>query len=104
MLVMSTTAIKAAAAAVLGQAALARILDVKPPTVNQWANGERRIPDDKCPPTERATEGKVTCEELRPDLKWVRVQDAGWPHPCGRPLLDFAQTPIAEPALAKEGA
>lgn len=101
MSVMSTTAIKAAAAVVSGQAALARILDVKPPTVNQWANGERRIPDDKCPPTERATDGKVTCEELRPDLKWVRVQDSGWPHPGGRPLLDFAQAQVAEPARAE---
>ena len=39
---MSTTAIKAAAQILGGQAALARALNVKPPTVNQWANGERR--------------------------------------------------------------
>lgn len=67
---MNTDAIRAAAEKVGGQAALARILDVKPPTVNQWVKGERQVPAEKCPAIERATEGTTRCEELRPDVPW----------------------------------
>ena len=50
---------------------MARILDVKPPTVNQWISGERPIPAEQCPAIERATNGQVKCEELRPDVDWA---------------------------------
>jgi len=74
------SAIKTAADIVGGQAALARALDVKPPTVNQWVKGERRVPAEQCPSIERATSGKVRCEDLRPDVAWdvLRMQ-AGEP-------------------------
>ena len=36
------------------------------------------------------TNGAVTCEELRPDKPWRRIPDESWPHPAGRPVLDFA--------------
>lgn len=67
---MNTDAIRAAAEKVGGQAALARILDVKPPTVNQWVKGERQVPAEKCPAIERATDGTTRCEDLRPDVPW----------------------------------
>ena len=54
-----------------GQAALARILGVKPPSVNQWVNGDRPVPAERCPDIEAATAGAVTCEELRPDINWA---------------------------------
>lgn len=47
---------------------LARRIDVRPPTVHQWATGVRPVPSERCPQIERATGGLVTCEELRPDL------------------------------------
>lgn len=70
-------------------ASLARLIDVDPPLISQWANGVRMTPADRCPAIERATLGKVTCEELRGDLAWKRVKRQGWKwHPDGKPLLD----------------
>lgn len=73
---MINTAIRTAADHVGGQASLARLLGVKPPTVNQWANGDRRVPAEQCPAIERATQGAVRCEQLRPDVAWdvLRMQ------------------------------
>ena len=82
--------IRRASDALGGQAALARALGVSPPTVNQWANGERPTPDDRCRQIEFATSGAVTVEELSPGVLWTRIPDPDWPHPDGRPLLDFA--------------
>lgn len=56
----------------------------------QCLTGRRRTPPDRCPDIERATEGRVTCEDLRPDKRWQRVPDATWPHPAGRPCIDVA--------------
>lgn len=57
------------AAEIVGsQAALARVIGVKPPTVNQWANGERPVPATLCRAVEAATGGAVTAEQLRPDV------------------------------------
>lgn len=71
-------------------AALARTIGVSPVMVVQWSSGAKSIPSDRCPALERASEGKVTCEEMRPDVVWHRVPDATWPHPDGRPLIDVA--------------
>jgi DNA-binding transcriptional regulator YdaS (Cro superfamily) len=38
--------------------------------VNQWANGVRRVPAEHCPLIEKATNGAVRCEDLRPDMEW----------------------------------
>ena len=63
--------------------------------VVQWSSGAKAIPSDRCPALERASEGKVTCEEMRPDVVWHRVPDAEWPHPQGRPLIDVAARQVA---------
>lgn len=71
------------------QAAMAAALGVRQPTVSEWLRGERPVPEERCVAIERATEGKVTCEELRPDVTWHRVPDPAWPwHPKGKPLVD----------------
>jgi DNA-binding transcriptional regulator YdaS (Cro superfamily) len=54
-----------------GQASLARAMGVQPPTVNQWAKGDRPIPAERCPQIEALTAGGVRCEELRPDVNWA---------------------------------
>lgn len=66
----------------------------------QMVTGRRPMPSDRCPAIERATEGKVTCEELRPDVRWARIVDPTWPHPNGRPAIDVAAPAVAttEPA------
>lgn len=56
----------------------------------QCFTGRRRLPADRCPAIERATNGAVAVERLRPDVRWVRVPDPAWPHPDGRPCIDVA--------------
>lgn len=73
-----------------GQADLARLLGVTPAAVGQWAAGIRKTPPDRCAEIEKATGGRVSCEVLRPDVRWVRIPDPDWPHPDGRPCLDLA--------------
>lgn len=67
---------------------LAAALGVDAPLISYWANDKRPPPADRCPAIEEFTGGAVTCEELRPDLTWVRVECDGWPN--GKPLLDVA--------------
>lgn len=73
--------------------------------MSQWLTGVRAVPPDRCPAIERATDGRVTVEELRPDLagRWYRVPDPDWPHPKGRPLLDVAAPAAPVAAVAEEG-
>jgi DNA-binding transcriptional regulator YdaS (Cro superfamily) len=56
----------------------------------QCLTGRRKLPAEHAPGIERATAGRITCGELRPDVRWVRVPDADWPHPEGRPCIDVA--------------
>lgn len=80
------------------QRALAGQLDISPATVNQWCSGDRPIPVDRCPAIERATQGTICCEDLRGDVSWYRVPDADWPHPNGRPMVDYAKLGSGETA------
>lgn len=73
-------------------AAVARSLSIHPVMISQWAANLKAVPAARCPDIERATDGAVTCEAMRPNARWVRVPDASWPHPKGRPLLDVAAT------------
>lgn len=73
---METTPLQRACDFVGGQAALARLLDVKPPTVNQWIKSGRPVPAERCPQIERATGRRVTCEELRPDVDWAYLRQS----------------------------
>lgn len=82
-----------------GPTAVARMLGIKAPSVIGW-NG--KPPPDRCPAIERATSGRVTCEELRPDVRWQRIPDPAWPHPNGRPCIDVA-APAAEEATGVAG-
>jgi hypothetical protein len=79
-----------------GPSAVARLLGIKPPSVIGWRG---RVPADRCPAIERATNGAATCEELRPDVRWHRIPDPDWPHADGRPLIDVA--PTAAPAAGQ---
>lgn len=51
------------------QTALAKELDVAPQVVNNWVR-RGRVPAEHCPAIERVTAGRVSCEELRPDVDW----------------------------------
>lgn len=71
---MKKEAIKRACEIAGGQSAMARLLGVKPPSVNEWIKGGRPVPAERCPAIERATEGAVRCEDLRPDVDWAYLR------------------------------
>jgi DNA-binding transcriptional regulator YdaS (Cro superfamily) len=80
------TALERACKAAGSQTKLGLLLGRKKAAVSRWKR--EGIPAEVCPDIERLT--GVPCEELRPDLTWVRVKDKRWPNPKGRPLLDVA--------------
>lgn len=49
---------------------LGKQIAVNTSLISQWASGVRQIPAERCPEIEKATNGAVTCEELRPDVDW----------------------------------
>jgi len=51
------------------QSDLARALDVDRSLVSTWVNGKKRVSLDKACRIEKLTGGKVTMENLRPDIK-----------------------------------
>lgn len=57
---------------------LATRLGVTPVSVHEWAVGKKRVPAERCPDIERATEGAITCEDLRPDLadQWAYLRNS----------------------------
>ena len=71
------------------QQALAKAVDVAPAQVSQWVNEVRPVPARYCVGIERETNAQVTCEQLLPNERWLRVADPNWPHPDGRPCLDM---------------
>jgi len=96
---MEQTPIQRAIAISGSQQALGRMLKVSQSAVGQWALDGRPVPLDRAVEIEQVLEAQITCNELRPDARWVRIPDPSWPHPGGRPLLDVA-TPVAQEAAA----
>lgn len=64
-------ALEKAAEIIGSQTALAYLLGVSKAAVGQWKEPGRRVPAEHCPLIERATDGAVRCEELRPDIAWA---------------------------------
>lgn len=54
---------------------LAAAIGVLPEMVSQWKTGARQVPAERCPDIEAATQGAVTCEELRPDVNWAVLRE-----------------------------
>lgn len=64
-------ALRRAAAILGGQAAVATACGLPDRRhVWPWFNTSRRVPAEHCPLIERATDGRVRCEDLRPDIAW----------------------------------
>lgn len=59
-----------ACALLKSQAELGRAIKMSPSMVNQMLRGKRPIPAEKCILIEKATGGRVLCEELRKDVDW----------------------------------
>ncbi|MDY2947068.1 MAG: helix-turn-helix domain-containing protein [Mannheimia varigena] len=56
---------------------LAKAINVATPIAHYWVTGKRQVPAERCPEIEKFTEGKVTCEELRPDVDWAVLRNSG---------------------------
>ena len=73
-----------------GVGLLAGLITSRQSVVSNW-RARGNVSAEGCCDIERALAGAVTCEELRPDLRWQRMADDLWPwHPNGRPLLDVS--------------
>lgn len=55
-----------------GVTALSRELGISAQRLNNWV--DRQVPIERCPDIERATNGAVRCEELRPDVNWAYLR------------------------------
>ena len=63
-------AIQQAIAVTGGATTLANLLGASVPAIYSWRNGTRSFPAELCIPIEKATQGAVRCEDLRPDVDW----------------------------------
>lgn len=80
--------------AMSGQAKLAAVLSVTPSMVCQWRTGRRRVPAERCPAIERATNGVVRCEDLRPDVDWAVLRG----QPVAPPVVPVPAVRVEEVA------
>jgi len=60
-----------------GPAKVAALLHVTTQAVCFWRDGKRGLPAEHCPVIERATDGQVSCEDLRPDVDWAYLRGTG---------------------------
>lgn len=67
--------IAVAARCVGNSSRLAEILGVTKSAVWLWEN-RTRVPAERCPDIERATNGAVRCEDLRPDVDWSVLRNS----------------------------
>jgi len=64
---------------------LSKALGVTPQAICFWRNAERKIPAEKCLQIERATNGLVRCEDLRPDVEWSVLRGPATQQPATKP-------------------
>lgn len=69
-----------------GQSALAKLLGVVPQVVHNWLV-RGNVPAEKCPAIERATNGAVRCEDLRPDVDWAYLRNTAAVNAENTPIL-----------------
>jgi DNA-binding transcriptional regulator YdaS (Cro superfamily) len=63
-----------------GPAKAARALGVSVQAASFWRDGARTFPADLCITVEKLTDGRIRCEELRPDVDWAYLRCSGDGH------------------------
>lgn len=81
------------------QTALAKRLGVSQGMIWQWANERSRITAERAIQIEIATDGKVTVEEMRPDVDWAYLRASGRLLPESTPE-DLSPNPPTAVAVA----
>jgi DNA-binding transcriptional regulator YdaS (Cro superfamily) len=94
---MSKEALEKAVLIVGTASALAEMIGISKGAISQWKDEGRRIPAEHCPAIERATNGEVRCEDLRPDVDWAYLRAAA--QPSESPALPYT---IPNGAKARE--
>ncbi len=69
----SMESVKRAISLMGGQKRLGAAIGVVPQVVNNWLR-RGNVPAEYCPRIERATDGAVRCEDLRPDVDWAYLR------------------------------
>ena len=64
--------------------------------------GRKQVPADKCPAIEEFTGGAVTCEEMRPDVKWHVLRNSARPIGGAEPFAEVQM--IAAPDAVNDSA
>jgi len=61
-----------------GVVRLSKVIGVSYQLVQGWRDAGRRFatPAEYCPAIERATAGRVRCEQLRPDVDWAVLRES----------------------------
>lgn len=57
-----------------GPAKAARALGVSIQAASFWRSGMRTFPAGLCITVEKLTDGRIRCEELRPDVDWAYLR------------------------------
>jgi len=86
-----------------GVSAAARLIGASQSRVSNWLMRGTPVPAEFCPLFELHTKRKVTCEEMRPDVKWYVLRDG--PRSMNAPAGDAAvsiQVTAAAPAAAND--
>lgn len=53
---------------------LAVLVGVSTQAVCFWRDGARKVPPEGCIAIEKATQGQVRCEDMRPDVDWAYLR------------------------------
>ena len=68
---ITTEAVQRACDSMGGIPKLADAIGVSLATIYDWRRGRRSVSAKSCMHIERATNGTIKCEDLRPDLDWA---------------------------------
>ena len=75
-----------------GPAKVSRACGVSVQAVCFWRDGLRTLPADQCITLEKLNQGRVRCEDLRPDVDWAYLRTI-------RPISSEAQK-LAQPSTS----
>lgn len=59
-----------------GVSSLAKELGISPSYLSQLASGAAPISHSRCIDIEKATNGAIRCEDLRPDVDWAYLRNS----------------------------
>jgi DNA-binding transcriptional regulator YdaS (Cro superfamily) len=65
---MNTNALQQAISIAGSQVALGKLINSPQSTIWSWLNRDKKVPAERCLAIQKATNGKITAKELRPDI------------------------------------